>query len=481
MQNSNRNYFGILASISLLYFAVFSTISLWKFWGFGSSMVDIGHFTQMLWSFDKFGLPLTTLGYPYELQHRFGFHFSPILLLLAPFYVIFGKLSLFYIHCFLISVTSLIIFRIAQQLKFSDKNSFIFALVYLFNPVTLNSLMWDFMEVSIAAVLISTAYLMLLKHRFFPFTMALILLLFTKEQFGAAVFGFGLLWAWHRRSGGKADFIKGGAIALLGLVSFYLIVFEAMPYLLGAEKHVMLDPDSTRGIDRFAWIHKPPLEMIGYLFKILTEVFSLFYLAILFGTFFFMPALAPVFIFPAAGDLFINLFSSVGLMRNVYSYHSLPIIICFVVATLYGLSKIEPKTQKRFRNYIIMLTCIFSYMFIPVPLPGNFYLWKLHSFVNFEDPHIAEIKAIIGDEPIAAQVNVGGFFTERLEAYPYPDSLDKSHYIIMHKEIPSANDTFVRDVIRVNPHQAIEKLLQDEDFELVYQREKWFVFKRKDL
>jgi uncharacterized membrane protein len=72
-----------LAVLIVLMTFIYSTLSLFKHWHFGTFAWDLGNFDQMIWHYSRFEAPgCTELG----LKNCLGDHFSPISALCAPLF-----------------------------------------------------------------------------------------------------------------------------------------------------------------------------------------------------------------------------------------------------------------------------------------------------------------------------------------------------------------------------------------------------------
>ena len=443
-----------------------------------SSIYDIGHYTQVLWTFVEHGKPLSTLSPPFDLHNRLGYHFSMVIFWLVPIYKLLGQEGLILSHVFFITATAGIIFAIARQMKMSERDSMLISIAFLVNPFVTNAMMWDFMSVSIGVFLTAITFLKLLEGNRKYFIISCLILLVVKEQFGLVVAGMGLAWAFYHK-----EYKFGFGICALGFLYFYILIIYLMPYLRGTGSHIMLQEGSFVG--RYSWIHLPFDEMLVELKAMLFAPDTLLYYVVIFSAFLFLPIISLIFIFPAAIDFFLNSFSLAPIMRSVYSYHSLIIVLCMTVAAI-----VTMQNSLLFKKYIKSPNVIFiilgvnlfyGYAFAPLPIPGSANVWQMKKIVNYYDPHIDEIKAIIPPQAaIAAQVNIGGNFTERLYAYPYPEQNINPEYIILQDNIPTDMKDYEELALRSTPKMEITKLQADKRFELIYQKEDWYVFRRKD-
>lgn len=87
--SKSRKIFPLLAAgLAVLFFAVVSVWTVFRYLGFATPSYDFGIFAQMFHNMRTLGQPITTLERATELSH-FAVHVSPIYYLMLPFYCLF--------------------------------------------------------------------------------------------------------------------------------------------------------------------------------------------------------------------------------------------------------------------------------------------------------------------------------------------------------------------------------------------------------
>jgi len=80
-----------LCLITLSYFILFSFINIQTYRNAGFDISDFGAYIQVLWYAGNGEWPVSTANYPFTADSSwFGFHFTPLLFVLAPFFRLFG-------------------------------------------------------------------------------------------------------------------------------------------------------------------------------------------------------------------------------------------------------------------------------------------------------------------------------------------------------------------------------------------------------
>jgi uncharacterized membrane protein len=82
-----------LGLLALIHAAFTFVYALTRIYSYKASLLDIGLFDQLFWNILRHGTPITTATLPFTPQHWFGFHFSPLLFALVPFYSMWPHLE----------------------------------------------------------------------------------------------------------------------------------------------------------------------------------------------------------------------------------------------------------------------------------------------------------------------------------------------------------------------------------------------------
>ncbi len=268
-----------------------------------------------------------------------GFHFHLILLLFVPLYAIFESVLWFVLfQAFSASASVYIVYLIAYSMHGKRVQAYIWSLAFLFNPFYMSSLLWDFHPIMLSVPLCLLAYYSIVRTNSGLFVFSCLFLLTIRESSGLMVSGFGGLWIFvHRR------WLLGGAVACLGAAYSIVVVEYLMPLFSPLGIHPMFSGGQGH-LSRFGWLGEGVLDGVK---NILSNPISIMshvlwglgggkYLVLLLSCGLFLPLAAVVFMLPAAGELAVNLFSSNGMQKSIYSYHSAVIAPCIVVSSICG-------------------------------------------------------------------------------------------------------------------------------------------------
>ncbi len=472
----------ILLALLAAHTALTYSFSVTRFYELKASGTDGKAFEQLLYNITNGEGISSTIAPPHILQSWLGIHFSPVLYVVTPIYYLFPHIEiLLFIHSFFIALAAIPLFFAAQIIFKSQLQALAISIFYLINPFVVNAGLWDFHEIAFAPFLISLMLWAIVKKNKILLVMFCLLLLCVKEHYGLAVFGSGLLWAWHWR---EPKF--GLTIAVTGLTAFIIIIKIIMPYFSPIGAAAMIGEGSA--IDRFSWLYHP-LDDMQLLGKRISD--AIFYIILLLFAFLALPLFSFVWLFPAAADGIINMLANEDMMRHPSSYHSAAIIPVLLIAYSQTIAwKYNTYTNIK-RREILAATAVmvlaFSYNFIALPFfPNN--TWELSGprFSLSEKDKNAdnEIVKIIGENTsISAQSNILPHIPVRREMYMFPNGIEKSEYIILNTSNPFTGKSNVFGLPYFSRYtdmyfSAFYELLDDKNFGVVFYQDNWLLFKR---
>ncbi|MCX6558348.1 MAG: DUF2079 domain-containing protein [Candidatus Aminicenantes bacterium] len=161
--------------------------------------------------------------------HGFGWgshlavHFTPILFLLAPLYLVFaGPLFLLYIQVLAVGAAALPLYLIAKHELGDGKMALVVPLIFLLYRPLLNGLMYDFHpEMFFPLFIFASYYFLAVRNRRFLFFLFVILALWLKEDFAVYTFFYCGWLAW------KTEWKKTAFQAML-LSALYILLTMAV-------------------------------------------------------------------------------------------------------------------------------------------------------------------------------------------------------------------------------------------------------------
>jgi len=418
-----------------VHFSIILVLGLSRYWGYMSSINDMGMYDQAVWG-GIHGKPfLNTIGFNQQ-TNWLGHHFNPILILFIPLYAIVPSATwLTLAQALALSLAGLPIFLLASRVFTSEKVGLLWALVYLVNPFILNAAAWDFHPITLAVPFVAMSLLGIESKNFRLLFLSCLIILLCKEHLGIMVIGFGFLW-WIKNKRWKSAMV----LIVIGITHFILVLMIIMPALSPTGEHNMLN----RGIgERYTWLGSSPEEAIQTMFArpfyvlktVIFEMGGAVYLALILLTFLGLPLAAPEFLLPGLADLACNMLSTNFMPRSPFVYHSVSLVPVLIAAAIYGTERIsrwnKKFSAKELTGLVFITSSILCYLLAPLPLPGARNHWRPVHFLNLPDPSVLTIRSIIGEEAsVSAQANVGSHFSQRREIYRYPNKVGEVDAIL---------------------------------------------------
>ena len=280
------------------------------------------------------------------------------------------------------------------------------------NPFILNAAAWDFHPVTLAVPLIAIGYYALEYKNFRLLFVSCIVILLCKVHFGLLVVGFGLLWVIKHR-----EFKRSLLLCLLGVSCFTLIIGVLMPMLSPTGELLMMSTGNGQ-VSRYGWlgssagevflkIINDPIAVIKTVFVSMHGWVYLFLLALPFLGFSIFELCS---LLPGLADFAVNLLSSNGMPRSIYSYHSAALVPVFTVSAMYGLHRCSKFSRKGLALGVtvccLSVSLFMGYSFSSFDvLPGSIKFWAPKRIVPYNDPVLLKVKALVGTHSATVQAN----------------------------------------------------------------------------
>ena len=457
-------------------------LALTRLYSYKASLLDDGVFSQFLWNAAHHTTPLFTMAPPKIYTNWLGFHFSPVLYLLLPFYAIWPHLELLQITqslCF--GFTGVILFHALQAAGAKAREAWIGSALFWFNPFVVSAAVWDFHEIAFATLFITIALWALCAKRFTAFILALILLLFTKEQYGLSVVGFGFLWGWRHR-----EWKRAMAVMMCGITFMAALFGLIMPTLGG--NHSMMAHSGTV-VDRYSWLGDPwprKLQVLNFLlFERTHNSPGIVYICVLLMSTLMLPLAAPFYLAPAGADLFANLLATNSMPRSMGAYHSAAMIPVMLLAAYQGYRVFEARSPLRkdlWQFAMMSMGVMISLAGFIIPLCT----WEISGIkLSYDRAIIEHIKTLLPEGAITAQNNIGPFFAQRPVIYFFPHHTQESAAVILYLVNPFTSSTQDKsNIVYGEPASSyfahVFAIMQDPHWHIAYWQAPWLVMTRDD-
>jgi len=178
----------IVCLLVIAYGLVFSYLSIVKYRTYNATAWDLGIFSQSLYTTLNKNLFFHN---NLEFGSHFHVHFSPILILLLPFYAVCqSPIILLILQSFGIALAAIPIHYIAKK-ELSDRASLVFPFLYLMSPALYGANFFDFHPVSLAPLFILASILFFKIARWKEYFVFIFLALMVKEDVSLIVIAIG--------------------------------------------------------------------------------------------------------------------------------------------------------------------------------------------------------------------------------------------------------------------------------------------------
>lgn len=185
----------ILSSLVVIYIIFFSLICLWKYYNFHYDLLDLAIINQVFFNSAHGNWFASSIHPPSYL----GDHFTPILILLLPFYLIYkSPLTLLLLQTIILALAAWPLFLTAKNILGKLWGLF-FALAFLLNPLVANINLFEFHFLPLAIFFLLFAIYFYQKKDLAKFLIFILLSLLVREDVSLVVFMFGILAILDRR------------------------------------------------------------------------------------------------------------------------------------------------------------------------------------------------------------------------------------------------------------------------------------------
>ncbi len=313
-----------------------------RHWAFHSDAFDLGNMDQAVWNtlhghFFRF----TNRGVDwYGPPTRLAIHVEPILLLIAPLYLIHaGASTLLVLQTTALAIGAIPLFALSlRRMPDLPLLGVAFVAAYLITPELLGEALYDFHPVTLATPLLLAAFYALDARRYGWFLVAGVLAAACKEDVALALVPLGLLIALRRGHPRFGLAVAAGALAWTALC--FLVI---MPHF---------NSGASDGGNAY-WYRYSALgsSPSGALRHILTDPVAVFplvfsgpklgYLALLLRTGGGLGLLAPLWLLAALPELAINLLSDQAPQFSGFYHYNAVILPTLLVAAIYGVASLR--------------------------------------------------------------------------------------------------------------------------------------------
>ncbi len=446
---------------------MFGGFALLRHWTFHSTASDLAVFDQVIWNTVHGRFMESTLSLAQCVPHSFfGDHFSPALLGIVPFYLLYPHPETLIV----VQVTALAfggwpVYLFARRYLPTSEERLVWVAVYVLSAPLAFITLYDFHEISLAVLPLGLAAYFLATRRTWTMILCLALAFLVKEEAGIIAIGFALALAFQRR---------WRAAVLLGLGSFavfFITLNRIIPSFAGV---------SYQYIGRYASLGRDEGEIVRTLLFDPLRVMRAFlsgevgskvaFVLSLFGPGLGLAVRAKWLIVPTLPTLAYLLLSSYGGQHTLHNQYGAPLIPIALGASIVGLATIlRPTWRRRLSLDVLLAAILFSLVLGALPFTPGFYDAYLRGVPDRaptpQSPFVREaryesflpaVRAVPDDAKVASR----DFFTTQIAERRFNYNLIgldvcDAEYVILDYAAPAVNRDLAKHLAEVAAIKAL--------------------------
>ena len=420
----------IALGVAAAYFILYSALSVLRHESYHSFGFDLGLFDQVFWN--------TTQGRPFEstmsqalpVPHSLlGDHFSPIFLVLMPFYYAFPHPeTLLVIQTFALALGAWPVYLLAR-LKLPPGYALAWVAVYfLFVPLAFINL-YDFHEVALSVAPLGFALYFLEKGRRVWFLISLLVTFLVKEEMALIGAGFGLYALV-----GKRDWKLGLGVLVGSLLAFAAVIQLAIPYFAEGRTYPYIKL-------RYAEVGGSPTGIVETLItnplrivRALLEPKKIYFAIAIFGPVLGLSAVAgwaSVVLLPTLGYL---LLSNYEPQYSFTSQYSAPLIPLVIGTSIIALAHLPKSAARPVMAAVLASSIIFSWAFGDMPFSRKFDRSMFITQPRYS-LFVRQLVRIAPDARVSAENGFPSHFAERRYIYDFNfEGMNGAEWVVLDYE-----------------------------------------------
>ncbi len=399
----------IVIGLSVSYFILTASVGIMRHLTLQTRAFDLGIFSQAVWNTTQGDLLFSSIK---ENICLLGDHVSPILILLAPFYLIFSSpLCLIVLQAVAYSLCIYFIYIVIVELDQNKGLALLFSvLMFIYYPMRA-ALHEDFHPEVLIEPLIILAFLCCEKKRWKSLVLCLSFIVLAKENMFGISFAFGVyIYLRHKKS------LLAVSISTISILLFLFSIKVIVPHFSGQES---LYTHAYKDLFLFS--------SDNLIFKVISDGDRWEYLAKVFLPFAFLPfininglvLIAPIFLQ--------NFLSNNGTLRS-FNYHYLAGMSSFLFINTYlAMKLLKTNFHEKIPNLVGILAIIVSiFSILRAGPPEYYYYWNIEKEY---DSHDRIVRTAVAKIPVEAIVLTHNNIIPQLSNRKYVYQIDYNQAI----------------------------------------------------
>jgi uncharacterized membrane protein len=333
----NPTFQAVALAVAYIFFA--SSISLLHHYSYETYALDLGAFAQSLQSTLHGDILYNT---PCGMS-QLGYHFSPILFLLAPIFWLFPYCeTLLIVQSIALGASGYLVYKLARIQQLSHRTALFVEVLFLLSPLVWGVNFFDFHAVAFAVPMLLIMLIGLVQKRWKLFALGLVLSLMTREDVIMALAVFGLVML-------IAQYVKNKKLdkAYLAIFASSIAMFGIAVVVARAVSGMDVPPILMYGSLRYTYLNEPFGQMLLGALGTFFSGWSMLLLLAYFAPLGFLPLFSPLWAAPALLILAMGMFSTKAGLHELTQY-SAPAIPFLFMALIITLTQIREKGRYPF-------------------------------------------------------------------------------------------------------------------------------------
>jgi uncharacterized membrane protein len=448
-RHEGRIAFGLV----LLYAVVFGSLALVRHWAFHSTALDLGVFDQVLWNtvHGRFVESTLSLGrcdpHPFFLDH-----FSPALLLIAPFYAVVPRPeTLLVFQTVALAAGAWPIYLLARRYLERSNERLVWVAAYVLSAPLAWTTFYDFHEITLAVLPLGLAIYFMATRRTVPLLLSLGVSFLVKEELPLVAIGFGLALLAQRR------WRLGIVVALASAVWFLVTLKVIIPAFAGGAPYQYLGRYASLGRDEFEIARTLVVDPLRVLRVLVSGEWGskIAFVLTLFAPGLGLAVRSRSALIPSIIPLGYLLLSDYGGQHTHHNQYGAPLIPLALGASILGFATLpdRPQLRRSLTGAILLSTLAFSLVHGAIPFTPGFYDAFLRGnpdrapyagSVFVREPRYEPFLRAVGAIPADAAVASRDFFTTQIPERRFNyhlNGLDPcgAEYVILDYADPNVN------------------------------------------